>query len=118
MEDITDADYSHAKRVFKELEIKDLGGEYHDLYVQSNKLLLADIVSKYVSWNMWTWTCSFSYWTRISIVKLELLIDIDMLLMVSEEKYVKLFTDMQKLITNKWKIMVKVKNHHILNIGM
>ena len=31
MEDNTDADYVHAKRVCKDLEIKILGG-YHDLY--------------------------------------------------------------------------------------
>ena len=32
MEDITDADYAHAKRVCKDFETKNLG-EYHDLYV-------------------------------------------------------------------------------------
>ena len=42
MEDITDADYVHAKGVCKEFEIKNLG-EYHDLYVQSDTLLLADV---------------------------------------------------------------------------
>ena len=41
MEDITDADYAHAKRVCKGFEIKNLG-EYHDLYVQNDTLLLAD----------------------------------------------------------------------------
>ena len=41
MEDITDADYAHSKRVCKDFEIKNLG-EYHDLYVQSDTLLLAD----------------------------------------------------------------------------
>ena len=41
MEDITDANCAHAKRVSKDFEIKKLG-EYHDLYVQSNTLLLAD----------------------------------------------------------------------------
>ena len=40
--DITDADYAHAKRVCKDFEIKNLG-EYHDLYVQGKKLLLADV---------------------------------------------------------------------------
>ena len=35
MEDITDADYMHAKRVCKDFEIKNLG-EYHKLYFQSN----------------------------------------------------------------------------------
>ena len=42
MEDITDADYVHAKRVSKDFEIKDLG-EHHDLYVQGLTLLLADV---------------------------------------------------------------------------
>ena len=42
MEDITDADYRHAKWAGKDFEIKNLG-KYHDLYVQSNTLLLADV---------------------------------------------------------------------------
>ena len=40
MEDITDADYAHAKRVCKDFEVRNLG-EYHDLYVQRDTLLLA-----------------------------------------------------------------------------
>ena len=42
MEDITDADYAHAEVVCKYFEMKNLG-EYHDLYVQSDALLLADV---------------------------------------------------------------------------
>ena len=45
MEDITDADYGHAKRVCKDFEIKKLG-EYHDLYVQ-NDTFLADIFENF-----------------------------------------------------------------------
>ena len=41
MEDITDVEYRHAKRVFKSLNNKNLG-DYHDLYVQSDTLMLAD----------------------------------------------------------------------------
>ena len=41
MEDITDADYAHTKEVCRDFEIKSLG-EYYDLYVQSDTLLLAD----------------------------------------------------------------------------
>ena len=41
MEDITDVDYAHRKRVCKDFELNILG-EYHDLYVQSDTLLLAD----------------------------------------------------------------------------
>ena len=46
MEDITDASYTHAKRVCKDFEIKNLG-EYLDSYVQSNKLLLASIFKNF-----------------------------------------------------------------------
>ena len=40
-EDITNANYAHAKRVCKDFELKN-SGKYHDLYVQSDTLLLAD----------------------------------------------------------------------------
>ena len=46
MEDITDADYPHAKRVCKDFEIKNLG-ECHDLYVQSDILLLAEVFENF-----------------------------------------------------------------------
>ena len=46
MEDITDADYAPAKRVCKDTEIKNLG-QYHDLYVQSNRLLLIDVFENF-----------------------------------------------------------------------
>ena len=40
MEDITDANYKHVKRVWKDFEKKNFS-EYHDLYVQSDALFLA-----------------------------------------------------------------------------
>ena len=46
MEDITDTDYTHAKRVCKDLAMKNLGG-YHDLHVQSDTLLLADVIKNF-----------------------------------------------------------------------
>ena len=46
MKDITDADYTHTKRVCKDFEIKNLG-EYHDLNVQSNTSLFADIFENF-----------------------------------------------------------------------
>ena len=46
MEDITDADSVHAKRICKDVEVKHLG-EYHDLYVQSDALLLADVFENF-----------------------------------------------------------------------
>ena len=46
MEDITDGDCAHVKRVWKDFKIKNLG-EYHDLYVPSDALLLADAFEKF-----------------------------------------------------------------------
>ena len=42
LEDISDEDYAHAQKVWDVFEIKNLG-EYHDLYVQSDTLLLEDV---------------------------------------------------------------------------
>ena len=46
MEDITDADYMQAKRICKDFELKNLG-EYHDLFAQSDTLLLADVFENF-----------------------------------------------------------------------
>ena len=92
MEDITDADYAHSKRVCKDFEIKTFG-EYHDLYLQSDTLLLADVFknfrniclkiyklepAKSLSAPGLAWQAA----SKKTEVKLDLLTDIDMLLMV------------------------------------
>ena len=92
MEDLTDADYTHTKRVFKDFEIKELG-EYHDLYVQSDILLLADVFenvrnicleiyeldpAKFLSVPGLAWQAAL----KKTKVKLDLSTDIHMLLMV------------------------------------
>ena len=47
MEDITDVDYRHEKRIYNEVAPKNLStknlGDYHDLYVQNDTLLLANV---------------------------------------------------------------------------
>ena len=45
MEDITDTDYIHAMRGCKYLKKKI--GEYHDLYLQNNTSLLADVFENF-----------------------------------------------------------------------
>ena len=42
MKDITDADYAHTNRVCKDFKIKNLG-DYLDLYLQSDTLVLIDV---------------------------------------------------------------------------
>ena len=46
LESITDEDYEHDQKVWNVFEIKNLG-EYHDLYVQSDTLLLADVYENF-----------------------------------------------------------------------
>ena len=94
LEDITDKDYEHAQKVWEVFEIKNLG-EYHDLYVQSNTLLLADVFENFrdkcieiygldpahfLSAPGLAWQACL----KKTGVKLELLTDIDMLLMVEK----------------------------------
>ena len=94
MEDITDADYEHTKRVCKDFEIKDLR-EHHDLYVQSDTLLSADIFGKFRNmclkiYKLSTAKCLSAHglaWQaplKKTNVKLDLVTNIDMLLMVEK----------------------------------
>ena len=94
IEDITDADYAHSKTVCKDFVIKHLG-EYHDLYVQSNTLLLVNAFdnfrnmcpkiyeldhAKFLSVPGLAWQIAL----KNTKEKLDLLTDIDMLLMVEK----------------------------------
>ena len=46
MENIKDIDYRHGNNVFKRFKLKSLG-EYHNLYVKSDTLLLADVFENF-----------------------------------------------------------------------
>ena len=94
MEDITDVDYRHGKTVFEYLINKNLG-DCHDLYVQSDTLLLADVFQNFRNICIKVYKLDPAHFLsapglawqaclKKTEVKLELLTDIDMLLM--EEK--------------------------------
>ena len=48
LEDIGDENYAHAQKVWNVFEINNLG-DYHDLYVQSDILLLADVYENFTN---------------------------------------------------------------------
>ena len=48
MKDTTDVNQRHAKNVFKNFNHKNIGG-YHDLYVQNETLLLADVFENFIN---------------------------------------------------------------------
>ena len=88
---ITDKEYKHAERIWKEFEIKNLG-EYPDLYLKSDVLLLTDVFEEFRNICMenysldpaWYYTSPGLSWDALlkhSKVNLELLTDPDMLLM-------------------------------------
>ena len=88
---ITDKEYEHAERIWKEFEIKNFG-EYHDLYLKSDVLLLADVFEEFRNICLenysldpaWYYTSPGLSWDALlkhSKVNLGLLTDPDMLLM-------------------------------------
>ena len=65
MENITDANYVHAKRVCKDFKIKNLG-EYYDLYIQSDRLLLADAIENFRNMSCNIPTCNIRIYEFLS----------------------------------------------------
>ena len=93
-EKVTDEDFEHAQKVWKEFEMKNMG-EFHDLYLKTDVLLLADVMENFRK------LCEENYdldpahfftvpgmaWDamlKMTEVKLELLEDVDMLLMIEK----------------------------------
>ena len=93
-EHITDEDYNHALEVWKTFNIKNMG-EYHDLYLTSDILLLADVFENFRK------TCLEYYkldpchyfsspglaWDamlKMTKIKLELMTDVDMYLFIEK----------------------------------
>ena len=94
MEDIDDIDYRHGNNVFKGFKLENLG-DYHDLYVQSDTLLLADVFENFRDMCLKKYELDPAHFLSLpglawqvclkkTGAELELLIDYDMLLMVEE----------------------------------
>ena len=92
MEDMTDADCKHTKKVWKDFEIKNLG-DYYNLYVQSDTLLLPDVFESFRRKGIEIYELDPAHflsalglvWRACSKkVELELLTDINMLLIAEK----------------------------------
>ena len=89
MEEIADFDNMHAKKAFKIFDNKNIGN-CHDLYVQSDTLLLADVLENFINkcieiyqldpvYFVSTQGLAWQACLKKTKIKLELLTDIDML---------------------------------------
>ena len=87
-QDITDDEYDHAKKVWKTFKIKTMG-EYHDLYLRSDVLLLTNVFANFRKTGMQYYKLDpCHYFTspgrswdailKMTNIKLELMADIDM----------------------------------------
>ena len=94
LENISEIDYAYANNVFKKFNINNLGA-YHDLYVRSDTLLLADIFENFRQSFLENYELDPAHFVSLpglawqaclkkTNVELELLTDYDMLLMVEE----------------------------------
>ena len=94
MENITETDYIHANNVFKMFKLNNLG-DYHDLYFESDTLLLADVFENFRKACIKTYELDPAHFISLpglawqaclkkTGVELELLTDYDMLLMIEE----------------------------------
>ena len=94
LKNISEINYAHANNVFKKFNINNLG-EYHDLYVRSDMLLLADIFENFRQSCLKNYELDPAHFVSLpglswqaclkkTNVELELLTDYHMLLMVEE----------------------------------
>ena len=94
MEGIDDIDYRHGNNVFKGFKLENLG-DYHDLYVQSDTLLLADVFNNFRDMCIKEYELDPAHFLSLprlawqaclkkTNIELELLTYYDMLLMVEE----------------------------------
>ena len=92
MEDIDEIDYRHDNNVFKSFKLENLG-DYHDLYVKSDTLLLADVFENFRDMCIKEYELDPAHFVSLpglawqaclkkTNIELELLTDYDMLLMV------------------------------------
>ena len=122
---VSEKDFDHAKRIWKEFGVKHLG-EYHDLYLKSDVLLLTDVFEEFRNVCLenysldpaWYYTSPGLSWDALlkhSKIKLELLTDPNVLLLFEKGIRGGIFNDpkplRKKQIINTWGIPLILPNH-------
>ena len=119
LENNSDKDYKHAHKVWETFEIKNFG-EYHDLYVQCDTFLLADIFENFRNKCIEIYKLDHAHFLstpglawkaclKMTKVELELLTDIDTLLMVEKGSRGRIYQAMHRYTKANNKYM---KNYH------
>ena len=111
--EISEEDFQHAQKVWKEFEMKTMA-EYHDLYLKTDTILLADVFENfrkpcletygldpcwYLTAPSFAWDC----FLKVTGVEMQLLMDQEMhffLKIKFVEVFQRLFKDLQKQIIN------------------
>ena len=128
LEDISYEDYIHAQKVFEEFNIKYLG-EYHDLYLKTDVLLLADVFENFREMCLYFYELDpIKFFSAPGLaskmalkkiqVKLDLSTDIVMLLMVEKGIRGKICNIVYHYAKANKICMAKIKNRHTFNTGM
>ena len=115
MAGVREEDYEHARRVWKEFGLKDLG-EYHDLYLKTDVILLANVFEKFRKVCLKNYGLDAAHFCtapglawkaclKKTRIKLELLLDPNMLLMFER--------GIRGGITQSIKIWAKVNNPYM-----
>ena len=91
---ISDEDYNHARKVWNTFKLRNMG-QYHDLYLKSDVLLLADVFESFRKMCLeyykldpcWYFTSPGLSWDamlKMTKIKLELMVDIDMFIFIEK----------------------------------
>ena len=110
MENIISVDYTHAKWAFKNFNNKNIG-DYHDLYVRSDTLLLVDVFKNFRNKCIETYELDSANFLSAPELAWQACLKNEL-----EAEYVMQYIDMQKQTINTWNIVIKKKIRHILCI--
>ena len=120
MEDIDEIDYRHGNNVFKSFKLENLS-DYHDLYVKSDTLLLADVFENFRDMCLKEYELDPAHFVSLpglawqaclkkTNIELELLTDYDMLIMIEKGIRGGIYHSIQRYAKANYKYMKNYNN--------